>query len=105
MSAETPESAPLRTTATQQGEAARQAFERMDFSAAAEAVLAISGRGNLYMEEQAPWGTLKKVCVCNHLLQSLSWLKLVIDSVPGTPSLPRESLRVRDVPSQMLPLM
>ena len=43
---------------------AKDAFERLDFSTAAEALLVISGRGNLYMEEQAPWGALKKVPAC-----------------------------------------
>ena len=58
-----PDTATLRQVASRQAGLAQEAYERWDFSAAAEAVLAISGRGNAYMEEQAPWSTLKKVLV------------------------------------------
>ena len=45
----------------QKAEAAYQDFRIHD---ALEAALAISSRGNLYMEEIAPWSAFKKVYLC-----------------------------------------
>ena len=48
--------------------AAEAAYEAMRFHAAAAAILAIGTRGNLYMEEVAPW-TAFKVAPMHALLQ------------------------------------
>ena len=40
---------------------AEAAYEELRLHDALEAALAIAGRGNLYMEEVAPWTALKKV--------------------------------------------
>lgn len=40
------------------------AYERMAFHDAAHATIAISSRGNLYLQETAPWTAFKKVCCC-----------------------------------------
>jgi methionyl-tRNA synthetase len=40
------------------------ALERLRFDEAGSAVLAISGRGNQFMEEVAPWTAFKKASRC-----------------------------------------
>ena len=47
--------------ATQHVPQAWQAYEALDFGAAGAAIQAISGRANQYLEQQAPWTSLKKV--------------------------------------------
>jgi methionyl-tRNA synthetase len=37
------------------------AYERLRFNEACEAAVAISSRGNQYLEETAPWSAFKKV--------------------------------------------
>jgi methionyl-tRNA synthetase len=39
---------------------AAAAYEEMRFTAALEALLALTGRGNQYLEETAPWSAFKK---------------------------------------------
>ena len=44
--------------------AAAGAYEELRLHDALEAVVAIAGRGNLYMEQVAPWTAFKKVRPC-----------------------------------------
>ena len=60
------EDAPLRAIATQQAPKAWEAYEALDFGAAGAAIQAISGRANQYLEQQAPWTSLKKVTAVQH---------------------------------------
>ena len=53
--------AALRAEAAQQVPKAWQAYEALDFGAAGATIQAISGRANQYLEQQAPWTSLKKV--------------------------------------------
>lgn len=43
--------------------AAAAAYEELRLHDAMEAVVSIAGRGNLYMEQVAPWTAFKKVCL------------------------------------------
>ena len=45
--------------AAQQVPKAWAAYEDLDFAGASAAALALSGRGNQYLEQQAPWTSLK----------------------------------------------
>lgn len=45
--------------------AAAQAYEELRLHDALEAVVAIANRGNLYMEQIAPWTAFKKVSSCS----------------------------------------
>lgn len=51
---------PLRALAADRVPAVAAGFERLRFDQACEAALAISGRGNQYLEETAPWTAFKK---------------------------------------------
>lgn len=51
---------PLRALATEKAPAVAAAFDRLRFDQACEAALSISGRGNQYLEEVAPWTAFKK---------------------------------------------
>lgn len=42
---------------------AAEAYDRLAFHEAAAAALALSSRGNLYLQETTPWTVLKKVGV------------------------------------------
>ena len=54
------EDAVLRRRAAERAPAAIAAYNALDISVALEAALSISGRANQYLEEQAPWTSLKK---------------------------------------------
>lgn len=47
-----------------QVKAAGEAYEELRLHDAMEAVVAIASRGNLYMEQTAPWTAFKKVRAC-----------------------------------------
>ena len=51
---------PLRALAAEKAPAVADAFARLRFDQACEAALSISGRGNQYLEETAPWTAFKK---------------------------------------------
>lgn len=51
---------PLRAIAADRAPAVASAFGRLRFHEACEAALAVSGRGNQYLEETAPWTAFKK---------------------------------------------
>ncbi|PSC70792.1 methionine-tRNA mitochondrial [Micractinium conductrix] len=51
---------PLRALAAEKVPAVAAAYERLRFDHAVDAALAISGRGNQYLEETAPWTAFKK---------------------------------------------
>ena len=51
---------PLRALAVEKVPAVAAGYERLRFNDALEAALAISGRGNQYLEETAPWTAFKK---------------------------------------------
>lgn len=53
--------------------AAAGAYEELRLHDALEAVVAIAGRGNLYMEQVAPWTAFKKVRPCT-LLNFEDWV-------------------------------
>lgn len=55
-----PDSNPLRVLAQEKVPVVTAAYERMRFGEACEAALAISSRGNQYLEEVAPWAAFKK---------------------------------------------
>lgn len=55
-----PEDHPLRALAATKVPAVAAGYERLRFDHACEAALAISGRGNQYLEETAPWTAFKK---------------------------------------------
>eukprot|EP00891_Asterochloris_glomerata_P002086 jgi/Astpho2/2086/fgenesh1_pm.00038_%23_66_t len=55
-----PQSNPLRALAEAQVGEVAAAYEQMAFSDAAAAIQKLSARGNLFMEEQAPWTAFKK---------------------------------------------
>ena len=54
------ESHPLRELAAKQAPAVAGAFARMRFNEACEAALVLSGQGNVYLEQTAPWTAFKK---------------------------------------------
>lgn len=64
--ADVPSGSLLRQRAEEAVPRAVEAFERLDFSNALDAVLSISGRANQYLEETAPWTLLKKVYAIVH---------------------------------------
>ncbi|GMH38713.1 hypothetical protein BSKO_06597 [Bryopsis sp. KO-2023] len=51
---------PLRALATMKVTEVATGYERFNFSAGLAGVLSISGRGNQYLEETAPWAAFKK---------------------------------------------
>lgn len=51
---------PLRVLAAEKVPAVADGFTRLRFDQACEAALSISGRGNQYLEETAPWTAFKK---------------------------------------------
>lgn len=55
-----PENHPLRMIACEKSTIVVNAYERLRFNEACEAALAVSGRGNQYLEEVAPWTAFKK---------------------------------------------
>lgn len=55
-----PESDPLRQCAEKWIPVAATGYQRMKFHDACSAILSISGRGNQYLEEMAPWTAFKK---------------------------------------------
>ncbi len=60
-SSDLPSDHPLIAAVAEHIPQAAASYERMAFHTAAEAVLAIAGRGNLFLEEKAPWTAFKKV--------------------------------------------
>lgn len=58
--ADIPADHPLRALAFEKAPAVAAAFDRLRFDQACEAALTISGRGNQYLEETAPWSAFKK---------------------------------------------
>lgn len=58
--AHVPADHPLRALAAERVPAVAAAYERLRFDQACEAALSISGRGNQYLEEVAPWTAFKK---------------------------------------------
>lgn len=58
--AELPEDHPLRVMAADKAAAAAAGYEGMRLAEAAAAALALSSRGNQYLEEVAPWTAFKK---------------------------------------------
>jgi methionyl-tRNA synthetase len=52
-------------------EAATAAYEELRLHDAMEAILAIANRGNLYMEQVAPWTSFKKVILRESFLTSM----------------------------------
>ncbi|KAL4424484.1 hypothetical protein ABPG77_006793 [Micractinium sp. CCAP 211/92] len=59
-SAAVPDDHPLRALAAEKAPVVAAAFDRLRFDQACEAALSISGRGNQYLEEVAPWTAFKK---------------------------------------------
>lgn len=55
-----PEDHPLRALAAQRVPVVESAYSRLKFHEACEAALSVSGRGNQYLEETAPWSAFKK---------------------------------------------
>ena len=63
---------PSQGDATSQVQKAEVAYQDFRVQDALEAALVISNRGNLYMEEVAPWSAFKKVCYwCQATKQSM----------------------------------
>lgn len=58
--ADIPQSHPLRSLVPDQVSKAAEAYDRLAFHEAAAAALALSSRGNLYLQETTPWIALKK---------------------------------------------
>jgi methionyl-tRNA synthetase len=80
-----------------QVEAAACAYEELRLHEALEAALAIANRGNLYMEEVAPWTAFKKV----HCLRHAHGLLLLLHAphraalhITMTPCQPKSTLAV-----------
>ena len=55
-----PEDHPLRVLAAERAPIVASAYTRLRFHEACEAALSVSGRGNQYLEEMAPWSAFKK---------------------------------------------
>ena len=55
-----PDTHPLRLLAAEKAPLVAQAYARLRFHEACEAALSLSGRGNQYLEEVAPWTAFKK---------------------------------------------
>ncbi len=58
-SAEIARGHPVREVCEREVPRVPEGYEAMDFARAAEAILAVSGRSNQYLEEAAPWALLK----------------------------------------------
>lgn len=73
-----PISPTLRLMAAANMDLAAGAYERMAYSEAIEAIVAVCSRGNQYLEEMQPWTSLKKVrsqeetLVISHIAQGIA---------------------------------
>lgn len=92
-----PDVHPLKELASSRPQAVADAFDRMRFNEACEAALALSGRGNVYLEETAPWTAFKKgddaqkaeaAAALAAVLEAVRIVAVML--VPVTPSLSRK---------------
>eukprot|EP00898_Chlorokybus_atmophyticus_P003511 jgi/Chlat1/4160/Chrsp27S04262 len=90
-----PSDHPMRALAASSAESARAGYEQLAFGAVCEACLAMSGYGNGYMEEKAPWsmfkkGEAEKAEAAMHLVAVLETVRIVsVMLSPITPGLSR----------------
>ena len=95
-SASLPEDHPLRVLAAQRVPVVATAYSRLKFHEACEAALSVSGRGNQFLEETAPWTAFKKgddvakaeaAAVLVSVLEAVRIVAVLLS--PVTPSLSR----------------
>ena len=96
-STQVPEDHPIREMCERQMPQVPKGYESLDFAMASEAILAISGRSNQFLEESAPWTLFKSESVADRekaeetLVSILEALRIVAIALsPITPTLSRK---------------